>query len=245
MADLLASSGSSAKAVVGITKDFLRCYKNHALTKWSITVPGPVYPSKSFSISLNGELLYSPPSSTKLDISPLACAVIEGESAMISELLVGFKQSMPSNQFQDEIDNALFLADFFGQEEASDLVLGYKPDPGRKHRSNGLHGAAGRGLEEEMLEYIMFLSADPDVLDEFGATPIMYAMQLPAPHDWKIINLLIEEGADPCYRIYIDGVSWPYSDIAKAMGKPDLAKLLEEAILEMSEDEETDVPSRS
>ncbi|KAF4331710.1 hypothetical protein FBEOM_14526 [Fusarium beomiforme] len=181
MTDLLASSGSSAKAVVGITKDFLRCYKNHALTKWSITVPGPVYPSKSFSISLNGELLYSPPCSTKLDISPLACAVIEGESAMISELLVGFKQSMPSNQFQDE----------------------------------------------------------------FGATPIMYAMQLPAPHDWKIINLLIEEGADPCYRIYIDGVSWPYSDIAKAMGKPDLAKLLEEAILEMSEDEETDVPSRS
>ncbi|KAG7403352.1 putative ankyrin repeat protein [Fusarium oxysporum f. sp. rapae] len=142
-------------------------------------------------------------------------------------------------------ENTLFLADFFGQEDASDLLLEYKPDPGRKHSSNGLHGAAGRGLEEEILEYIWFSGADPDVLDEFGATPIMYAMQLSASHDWKTIELLIEEGADPCYRICIDGVSWPYPDIAKAMGKPDLAKLLEEAILEMSEDEETDVPSRS
>jgi hypothetical protein len=67
---------------------------------------------------------------------------------------------------------------------------------------------------------------------------------LPAPHDWKIIELLIEEGADPCYGICIGGVSWPYPDISKAMGKPDLTKLLEEAILEMSEDEETDVPPR-
>ncbi|RKK71203.1 hypothetical protein BFJ68_g18352 [Fusarium oxysporum] len=72
----------------------------------------------------------------------------------------------------------------------------------------------------------------------------MYAMQLPAPHDWEIIELLIEEGADPCYRICIGDVSWPYPDIANAMGKPDLGKLLEEAIVEMSEDEETNVPSR-
>ncbi|KAF5725159.1 hypothetical protein FMUND_122 [Fusarium mundagurra] len=140
-----------------------------------------------------------PPSSTKLEISTLACAVIEGESTVISELLVGLKQSMPSTQFQDEMDSALFLADFFGQEDASDLLLEYKPDPGRKHSSNGLHGAAGRGLEEEILEYIWFSGAHPDVLDEFGATPIMYAMQLSASHDWKTIDLLIEEGADPCY----------------------------------------------
>ncbi|KAH7186499.1 hypothetical protein DER44DRAFT_858871 [Fusarium oxysporum] len=224
MTGLLVSSGSSAKAVVGITKDFLRCYKNHALTKQSITVPEP---------------------STKLEISPLAYAVIEGESTVISELLAGLKQSMQSTQFQDEIDNALFLADFFGQEEASDLLLEYRPGPGRRHSSNGLHGATGRGLEEEILEYIWFSGADPDVLDGFGATPIMYAMQLPAPHDWEITELLIEEGADPCYGICIDGVSWPYPDISKAMGKPDLTKLLEEAILEISEDEETDVPSCS
>ncbi|KAI3571708.1 hypothetical protein IWW34DRAFT_894835 [Fusarium oxysporum f. sp. albedinis] len=244
MTGLLVSSGSSAKAVVDTTKDFLRCYKNHALTKQSITVPEPVYPTKSFSISLDGKLLYSPPSSTKLEISPLAYAVIEGESTVISELLAGLKQSMQSTQFQDEIDNALFLADFFGQEEASDLLLEYRPDPGRKNSSNGLHGAAGQGLGEEILEYIWFSGADPDVLDRFGGTPIMYAMQLPAPHDWEIIELLIEEGADPCYGICIGGVSWPYPDISKAMGKPDLTKLLEEAILEMSEDEETDVPSR-
>ncbi|KAH7184249.1 hypothetical protein DER44DRAFT_682209 [Fusarium oxysporum] len=220
MTGLLVSSGSSAKAVVDTTKDFLRCYKNHALTKQSITLPEPV---------------------TKLEISPLAYAVIEGERTVISELLAGLKQS---TQFQDEIDNALFLADFFGQEEASDLLLEYRPDPGRKHSSNGLHGAAGRGLEEETLEYIWFYGAEPDVLDGFGGTPIMYAMQLPASHDWKIIELFIEEGADPCYRIRIGGVSWPYPDIAKAMGKPDLTKLLEEAIVEMSEDEETNVPSR-
>ncbi|EXK79845.1 hypothetical protein FOQG_15597 [Fusarium oxysporum f. sp. raphani 54005] len=224
MTGLLVSSGSSAKAVVDTTKDFLRCYKNHALTKQSITVPEPVYPTKSFSISLDGKLLYSPPSSTKLEISPLAYAVIEGESTVNSELLAGLKQSMQSTQFQDEIDNALFL----------DV----------RHSSNGLHGATGRGLEEEILEYIWFSSAEPDVLDGFGATPIMYAMQLPAPHDWEITELLIEEGADPCYSICIGGVSWPYPDISKAMGKPDLTKLLEEAILEMSEDEETDVPSR-
>ncbi|EXA41679.1 hypothetical protein FOVG_10146 [Fusarium oxysporum f. sp. pisi HDV247] len=244
MTGLLVSSGSSTKAVVDITKDFLRCYKNHTLTKQSITVPEPVYPTKSFSISLDGKLVYSPSSSTKLEISPLACAVIEGESTVISELLAGLKQSIQSTQFQDEIDNALFLADFFGQEEASDLLLEYRPDPGRKHSSNGLHGAAGRGLDEEILEYIWFSGADPDVLDGFGATPIMYAMQLPAPHDWEIIELLIEEGADPCYCICIGDVSWPYPDIANAMGKPDLTKLLEEAIVEMSEDEETNVPSR-
>ncbi|KAF9765781.1 hypothetical protein IL306_001875 [Fusarium sp. DS 682] len=205
MTGLLASSGSSTKAVVDITKDFLRCYKYHILTKQSTTVPEPV--------------------STKLEISPLACAVIEGESTVISELLAGLKQSMQSTQFQDEIDNAL-------------------PDPGRKHSSNGLHGAAGRGFEEEILEYIWFSGADPDILDGIGATPIMYAMQLPAPHDWKIIELLIEEAADPCYRVCIGGIAWPYPDIAKAMGKLDLAKLLEEAIMEMSEDEETDVPLR-
>jgi hypothetical protein len=91
---------------------------------------------------------------------------------------------------------------------------------------------------------IWFAGADPDVLDGFGGTPIMYAMQLPAPHDWEIMELLIEGGADPCYGICIGGVSWLYPDIAKAMGKLDLAKLLEEAIVEMPEDEETDVTSR-
>ncbi|KAF5967356.1 hypothetical protein FBULB1_11259 [Fusarium bulbicola] len=243
MSGLLASSDSGAKAVVGVTKDFLRCYRNHALTKWSVDFPGPVYPSKSFSTSLDGKLRYTPPSSTKLEISTLACVIVEGKSRLISELLVNLKQYMTSTQFQDEIDSALFLADFFGQEEASDLLLNYKPNPGRKDSSNGLHGAAGRGLEEETLEYL-FDGANSDVLDEYGATPIMYAMQS-ASHDWKTIELLIEEGADPRYRIYIDGVSWSYPDIAKAMSKPDLAKLLEEAILEMPEDEETDVPSRS
>jgi hypothetical protein len=233
MTGLLVSSGSSTKAVVDITKDFLKCYKNHTLAKQSITVPEPVYPTKSFSISLDGKLLYSPPSSTKLEISPLACAVIEGESTVISALLAGLKQSMQSTQFQDEIDNALFLADPFGQEEASDLLLEYRPDPGRRHSSNGLHGTAGRGLEEEILENILFSGTDRDALDGFDATPIMYAMQLPAPHDWEIIELLIEGGADPCYGICIGGVSWPYPGIAKAMGKPDLAKLLEEARKQM------------
>jgi hypothetical protein len=151
---------------------------------------------------------------------------------------------MPSRQFYDEIDNALFLADCFGQEDARDLLLEYKPDIGREHSSNGLYGAAGRGLDEEILKYILFFGADPDVLDEFGAISITYAMQLPASHDWKTIKLFIEEGADLCYRICIGGVSWPYFDIAKAIGKPDLAKLLEEVIMEMSEDEEIDVPSR-
>jgi hypothetical protein len=64
-----------------------------------------------------------------------------------------------------------------------------------------------------------------------------------APHNWKTIALLIEEGADPWYRIRIGRGLFTYPQIATVMGNPEVAERLEEVAMEKPEDEETDVSS--
>jgi hypothetical protein len=67
---------------------------------------------------------------------------------------------------------------------------------------------------------------DPDVEDKYGATPVMYAMQLEKPHDWNTIKLLFELGAKT--DAIVGDACWVYAELARAMGKEDLGGRLSE-----------------
>jgi hypothetical protein len=109
------------------------------------------------------------------------------------------------------------------------LLLDLGANPGRELLSNGLHGAASRGLKKEIYHYIKEFGVGVDVQDQNFATPVMYAMQLNEPCDWDTIELLFRLGADPHTEVEVGGRSWTYAQCARAMGKEDLAKRLEEA----------------
>ncbi|KAG5795300.1 hypothetical protein H9Q69_005660 [Fusarium xylarioides] len=129
-------------------------------------------------------------------------------------------------RFRKELDKALFFALCAENRRMAHILLkDYEADPGRKHSSCGLHGAARRGFHDEIQLYIQEHDACPDTKDETSLTPVMYAMMLEAPRDWETICLLFNLGADP--MILIEG--WTYAQWAIEMRKPDLAPRLDEA----------------
>ncbi|KAH7000889.1 hypothetical protein EDB80DRAFT_721135 [Ilyonectria destructans] len=95
----------------------------------------------------------------------------------------------------------------------------------RPERSS-LHAAARRGLRNEIVQFVQEFDIDPDIEDQGGATPIVYALQLPEEEAWATICLLFYLGARK--DLEVGDNSWSYADLAKSMGKDWLAAKLEE-----------------
>ncbi|KAF4496653.1 hypothetical protein FAGAP_7195 [Fusarium agapanthi] len=137
-------------------------------------------------------------------------------------------------RFRKELDKALFFALCAEDRRMAHILLkDYEADPGRKHSSCGLHGAARRGFHDEIQLYIQKHEACPDTKDETSLTPVMYAMMLEAPRDWETIWFLFELGAKA--NILIGG--WTYAQWAIQMEKYDLVPRPEEAARQARRDE--------
>ncbi|SPJ72401.1 uncharacterized protein FTOL_02129 [Fusarium torulosum] len=223
MSRLRSSSSFGVKATVESTKDFLDRLSTHVQETETVTLPGTVFPLQAFSIRLNNEPFYFPKITTELILWPLSYAALRGFTLVMSLL---FNLSKRDTRRQADLDNALFLALYSGHTDTASLLLDLGANPGRQASSNGLHAAARQGLQKEIREYITERQAKPDVEDKHGATPIMYAMQLQEPNDWKTIDLLFELGATT--DAVIGDAYYSYGDLARAMGKHNLGKRLDE-----------------
>lgn len=129
---------------------------------------------------------------------------------------------------QRDLDFALFLANRSGHLETADLLLSYGAKPGQESFSNGLHGAAWRGLKSQIYHYINNLKAKPNVTDGSSATPVIYALLSKQDEQdaWDTIECLFGLGAEP--KATFGSEDWTYAEIARKMGKGDLAKRLED-----------------
>lgn len=196
-----------------------------------VNVDRGVYPLDNFSTTPGHSLYYFPRDGTRLMMPPLPCAALQGLNTVIYSLfgLLKQKDQLQGNELQNNLDDALFLALFSGYRKTADLLLDLGANPGRELSSNGLHGAASRGLKKEIHRYIKEFGAKVDVADKDFATPVMYAMQLDEPRDWDTIEYLFKLGAEPLGEVKIGEGSWTYAQYAWAMGKEDLAKRLEGA----------------
>ncbi|KAF5986479.1 hypothetical protein FCOIX_1538 [Fusarium coicis] len=125
-------------------------------------------------------------------------------------------------------DLALFLANREGHQEPASLLLEYHADPGRENAANGLHGAAWRGLDDNIKVYINTHKAKPDVTDGSSATPIIYAILgvQPEASAWKTIESLISYGASLLTRFGSKQLS--YAEIALMAEKEYLARKFKE-----------------
>jgi hypothetical protein len=138
-----------------------------------------------------------------------------------------FASKNNQQQLQNELDRALFFANYQGHLRPINMLLHYEANPRRDLLSNGLHGAASRGLKQEICYYIRVLNVPVDVLDGSFATPVMYAMKLNSTYNWETIECLFSLGAVP--TVEWGEPCWTYAEYALAMGKKDLAWRLEAA----------------
>ncbi|TWU70447.1 hypothetical protein ED733_000363 [Metarhizium rileyi] len=211
--------------------DETKTFFNHLSTRSyepeykSEIVDGTIFPLEDFTQNFYHQPHYWPVGETGLSLSPLCNAAYRG----LNDDLVGmFPYPEKDDNFQLDLDFALFLALLRGHVTTADFLIRHGANPGRDMSSNGLHGAARRGLQEQMRQIVSHLKVPVDVEDASGATAVMYAMQRSSPSDWKTIKFLFDElGAKP--EITIGENEWTYEEYARAMGKDSLADQLEEA----------------
>jgi hypothetical protein len=199
--------------LVAFIQEFLGGISPYVSLARPVNINGALDPFTAFYKTSNNELSYFPPSGTRLNISPLCCAALQGLDTVVHVLLRLSDQNGP---FQDDLDFALFLALSFRHRKTADLLLTHDANPGRDELSNGLHGAAYGGLKDEISLYVIEYGVDVDVEDENGATAVMYAMGLEHPRDWEVVKHLFSLGADPHVRVG-EGI-WTYAQYARAMG---------------------------
>ncbi|CAF3557131.1 unnamed protein product [Fusarium graminearum] len=156
-------------------------------------------------------------------LSPFCLATIRNELKFVH-----FMHQFYQADVREDLGLALFLANREGYEEMASLLLNYGANPGQKASANGLHGAAWRGLESNIFEYVNTCGASPDVTDGSSATPIIYAILGTQDEEraWSTINCLFVLGANPCARFGSEELS--YADIAQKGRKGYLARRLKE-----------------
>ncbi|KAF4448256.1 hypothetical protein F53441_8289 [Fusarium austroafricanum] len=166
---------------------------------------------------------YSQEYSRQAMLSPLCLAASRG----LTEI-VRFLERFDYMDKQRDLDLALSLANRSGHIKTAALLLDKKANPGRKASANGLHGAAWRGLDRQICDYVKYFDADPDVFDGSSATPVIYAILGTQDEQaaWETIECLSNLGARSCTRFGSQNLS--YSDIARREGKKFLARKLEE-----------------
>ncbi|KAJ9414896.1 hypothetical protein FOXG_21643 [Fusarium oxysporum f. sp. lycopersici 4287] len=188
---------------------------------WKIIYPRNTIPFDAFNFE--GFIRSSNKIMITENVSLLCYAAFQRQYDALQSLIQ--VSDMGDWRFRKELDKSLFFALCAGDRRMAHILLHCGADPGRKHSSCGLHGAARRGFHDEIKLYIQDHDACPNTKDEMSATPITYAMMLEAPRDWETIYYLFELGADP--NIVIDG--WTYAQWARKMGKDYLALRLDEA----------------
>jgi hypothetical protein len=221
------SSSFGAESLVDLTQNVLKHVSASISKTEATTFDGTVYPLDAFSLDHRHDLFYFPPGETQLEVSLLSWAAYKGLNEVIYAL-IGISEQ--NEQLQDHLDDALFLAHFANHQDTADLLMDFGANPGRKFRSNGLHGAVRRRQIPQIKSYIRDFGVPVDVEDGDCATPVMYAMQLEHPDDLETITLLFSLGADP--QVEFGDAGWNYAQYALAMGKKDLAEWFEVKWLE-------------
>ncbi|PNP85315.1 hypothetical protein FNYG_01346 [Fusarium nygamai] len=217
------SSSFGAESFVDLPLSELKDLSAYVDKTEIITIDGTIFPLDAFSLNHRNDLFYFPPGETRLEVSLLSWAAYKGLNDVICKL-VGI--SNHSHQFQDHLDDALFLAHLANHKETAELLIRSGANPGRESRSNGLHGAVRRQHMSQIRLYIQKFGVPVDVEDGDAITPVMYAMQLEHPHDLETISNLFHLGADPLHEFGDEG--WNYAQYASAMyGKEYLAEWLE------------------
>ncbi|GKU23042.1 unnamed protein product [Fusarium langsethiae] len=209
--------------LVAFIQEFIKGISPYVSLAKPVNINRALDPFTTFYKTSDNELSYFPSSVTQLDISPLCCAALQGIDEVVSLLLCLSDRHEP---LQDDLDFALFLALSFRHRKTADLLLTHGSNPARDRISNGLHGAAYGGLEDEISLFVIEYGVDVNVEDKNGATAVMYAMGLEHPRDWEIIKHLFSLGADQHARVG-EGI-WTYAQYARAMGKGYLAERLAE-----------------
>lgn len=209
--------------LVAFIKEFIDGISPYVSLARPLNINRTLNPFIGFYKTSDNKLSYFPSSGTRLNISPLCCAALQGLDTVVSLFL---RPSDRHESLQDDLDFALFLALSFRHCKTADLLLTHGANPGRDELSNGLHGAASGGLEHEISMFVTEYGVNVDVEDENGATAVMYAMGLEHPRDWKVIKHLFSLGADQHARVG-EGI-WTYAQYARAMGKGHLAEQLAE-----------------
>ncbi|KAG6981038.1 hypothetical protein FOFC_05513 [Fusarium oxysporum] len=185
-----------------------------------VIIDGTVFPSDAFTFS--PQLSYTPLDKTSIMVPPLCYAVLTGSMEDVQAILA---DSERTEQFYNDLDDALFFADRLKTSGKAYLLLSAGANPGRPSSSNGLHGAASQGLQGAIGYYVLCRNVPVDVRDKTLSTPIVYAMDLDSPHDWYTIEYLFQLGASPEAKVFHSGHT--YAQIARERGKVELAQKLE------------------
>ncbi|MEI5906994.1 ankyrin repeat domain-containing protein [Bacillus spongiae] len=140
-------------------------------------------------------------------------------------------QSLLSNETITETDingwNALHYASFFPSDEQmlKDLLeAGMLPDTKDNNGVTGIHWAIqSEYASDYKVELLLSSGADPNVIDEFGMTPLMYSIYFPS--NIELVEMLLNAGADVQV---VDNDGFTALDYATEYGSERLVNLLSE-----------------
>ncbi|KAH6869633.1 ankyrin repeat-containing domain protein [Thelonectria olida] len=191
-------------------------------TEECVLLYSSIFPLKDFQPDESDGPAYVPQDGTYLFTTPLHLAAYSGKDDVV-KLLSAFVD-INIHRKHDKA-TPLFLSLINRHLSTAKLLLERGASLHGAFCANGLHAAARQGFLDEILSFIQDYHVEPDVEDEDGATPVMYALYLPEEHALETISLLFSLGAKA--DVQIGDYFWTYADLARAMGKEGLASWLE------------------
>ncbi|KAH6883899.1 ankyrin repeat-containing domain protein [Thelonectria olida] len=208
------------KFLVDLTSKLMNDLRCISSIEEEVMLPVTILPLSHFSLTPSGTLQHHPECATRIFVTPLHLAAAYGHTEVVS-LLLHFSDI--DKQPEESGMTALFLALSCGHLSTARMLLSNGAHPDSPCGYNAIHAAARQGFKDEIIQFVTEYDVDPDIEDTEGATPIVYALQLPEEQAWAIILLLFSLGA----KKDSPPGCWPYADLARSMGKNRLATWLE------------------